>query len=70
MGLIYADLELVSAGDLALVRNFLNSVITFENDQKIQSLTIVDPYNIPMLKEMKDTYVVLKQSWIITITLL
>ncbi len=40
--------------------NFLNSVITFENDHKIQSLTIVDPYNIPMLKGMKDTYVDVK----------
>ena len=40
--------------------NFLNSVIIFENNQKIQSLTIVDPYNIPMLKGMKDTYVDVK----------
>ena len=43
-----------------LLINFLNSVITFENDHKIQSLTIVDPYNIPMLKGMKDTYVDVK----------
>ncbi len=40
--------------------NFLNTVIVFENNQKIQSLTIVDPYNIPMLKGMKDTYVDVK----------
>lgn len=40
--------------------NFLNSVIIFTNDQKIKSLTIVDPYNIPMLKGMKDTYVDVK----------
>ena len=40
--------------------NFLNSVIIFENNSKIQSLTIVDPYNIPMLKGMKDTYVDVK----------
>jgi len=40
--------------------DFLNAVIVFENNQKIQSLAIVDPYNIPMLKGMKDTYVEVK----------
>ena len=40
--------------------NFLNSMITFENDAQIKSLEIVDPYNIPMLKGMKDTYVDVK----------
>ncbi len=40
--------------------NFLNAVITFNHDQYITSLTIVDPYNIPMLKGMKDTYVDVK----------
>jgi len=40
--------------------DFLNSVISFENDHKIQTLAIVDPYNIPMLKGMKDTYVDVK----------
>jgi len=29
--------------------DFLNSVISFENDHKIQTIAIVDPYNIPML---------------------
>ena len=43
-----------------LLIDFLNSVIIFENEQKIQSLIIVDPYNIPMLKGMKDTYVDVK----------
>lgn len=43
-----------------LLINFLNSVIIFENNQKIQTLTIVDPYNVPMLKGMKDTYVDVK----------
>jgi len=49
-----------SEGSKDILINFLNSVIIFENDQKIQSLTIVDPYNIPMLKGMKDTYVDVK----------
>jgi hypothetical protein len=49
-----------SEGSKDILINFLNAVITFENNQKIKSLTIVDPYNIPMLKGMKDTYVDVK----------
>ncbi len=40
--------------------DFLNSIIRFENNHKIRNLAIVDPYNIPMLKGMKDTYVDVK----------
>jgi len=40
--------------------DFLNSIITFDNKNKIETLAIVDPYNIPMLKGMKDTYVDVK----------
>ncbi len=40
--------------------SFLNSVIHFKDDHKIVDLTIVDPYNIPMLKGMKDTYIDVK----------
>ena len=39
---------------------FLNTVVEFENDKKIVDLTIIDPYNIPMLKGMKDTFVDVK----------
>ena len=39
---------------------FLNSIITFPDNNKIKDLTIVDPYNIPMLKGMKDTFVDVK----------
>ncbi len=39
---------------------FLNTVVEFENDYKIVDLTIIDPYNIPMLKGMKDTFVDVK----------
>ena len=40
--------------------DFLNSIIEFGHGQKITKLTIVDPYNIPMLKGMKDSYVDVK----------
>ncbi len=40
--------------------SFLNSVIEFDNKQKITDLTIVDPYSIPLLRGMKDTYVDVK----------
>jgi predicted transposase/invertase (TIGR01784 family) len=40
--------------------SFLNAVIDFGNHCEIHDLTIVDPYNIPMLQGMKDTYVDVK----------
>ncbi|MDQ5922165.1 MAG: hypothetical protein QG673_2224, partial [Pseudomonadota bacterium] len=40
--------------------SFLNSVIEFENNAQIKDLVIVDPYNIPLLKGMKDTFVDVK----------
>jgi len=49
-----------SADSKDLLISFLNSVIEFENKQVITDLTIVDPYNIPMLKGMKDTFVDVK----------
>ena len=49
-----------STGSKELLLSFLNSVIDFPHQQKIKDLTIVDPYNIPMLKGMKDTYVDVK----------
>ena len=39
---------------------FLNSIVKFPNNNKIKDLTIIDPYNIPMLKGMKDTFVDVK----------
>ena len=39
--------------------SFLNAIIDF-GDKKIEDLEIIDPYNIPMLKGMKDTYVDVK----------
>jgi len=43
-----------------ILMSFLNAVDLFDGQQKIASLTIVDPYNIPMLKGMKDTFVDVK----------
>ena len=43
-----------------LLIQFLNAIISFNDDAKIQDLEIVDPYTIPMLKGMKDTYVDVK----------
>ena len=43
-----------------LLISFLNATIDFENNRKIGDLTIVDPYNIPMLKGMRDTFVDVK----------
>lgn len=40
--------------------SFLNAVIDFADNVKISDLTIVDPYQIPIIKGMKDTYVDVK----------
>ncbi len=39
--------------------DFLNAILDFENAQ-VTDLTIVDPYQIPLLKGMKDSYVDVK----------
>ena len=41
---------------------FLNSVIIFNDNAKIKDLTIIDPYTIPMLKGMKDSFVDVKAT--------
>ncbi|MBE0470554.1 MAG: PD-(D/E)XK nuclease family transposase, partial [Methyloprofundus sp.] len=41
-----------SADSKDLLISFLNAVIEFDSKQIITDLTIVDPYNIPMLKGM------------------
>ncbi|MBL0709471.1 MAG: Rpn family recombination-promoting nuclease/putative transposase [Colwellia sp.] len=40
--------------------SFLNSLIDFDKHGKITDLDIIDPYNIPQLKGMKDTFVDVK----------
>ncbi len=44
----------------SILKSFLNGVIDFEGDCVIDDLVIVDPYQIPLLKGMKDTYVDVK----------
>jgi predicted transposase/invertase (TIGR01784 family) len=43
-----------------ILLSFLNALIEFDRGRKIKDLIIVDPYNIPMLIGMKDTYVDVK----------
>jgi len=45
-----------------ILMSFLNSIIYKDSTKKIEDLTIVDPYNIPMLKGMKDTFVDVKAT--------
>lgn len=40
--------------------SFLNALLEFPHDAKITDLTVVDPYQIPLLQGMKDTYVDVK----------
>jgi len=44
----------------SILISFLNSIIFFNRKHKIADLTIVDPYNIPMLRGIKDTFVDVK----------
>ncbi len=43
-----------------ILLSFINALIDFGGGRKVTDLTIVDPYNIPLLKGMKDTYVDVK----------
>ena len=40
--------------------SFLNAIIKFPNNIKIKDLTIIDPYNIPQLDGMKNSFVDVK----------
>ncbi len=44
----------------AILIDFLNAVLEYPTERAILELTIVDPYQIPMIKGMKDTYVDVK----------
>ena len=43
-----------------LLISFLNSVIKFEWEEKIKSLTILDPYQVPKIKDLKETILDIK----------
>ncbi len=40
--------------------SLLNSIVHFENDHKIKDLTLQDPYNLPLLEGMKNSFVDVK----------
>ncbi len=42
--------------------SFLNAILDYQGEHAIVDLVIVDPYQIPMLQGMKDTYVDVKAS--------
>ena len=49
-----------SEGSKDILVSFLNSLVFFSEGEIIVDLTIVDPYQIPLIKGMKDTYVDVK----------
>ena len=49
-----------SDGSKHILISFLNALIYSNRKHKIKDLTIVDPYNIPMIKGVKETYVDVK----------
>ncbi len=51
-----------SEGSKDILLSFLNALITFPDGETIEDLTIVDPYQIPLIKGMKDTYVDVKAN--------
>jgi predicted transposase/invertase (TIGR01784 family) len=49
-----------SEGSKDILLSFLNSLVRFSEGEVIADLTIVDPYQIPLIKGMKDTCVDVK----------
>ena len=49
-----------SAASTEILVDFLNAVLEYPPERAITELSIVDPYQIPLLKGMKDTYVDVK----------
>ena len=49
-----------SEGSKDILLSFLNSLVLFAGGEVIEDITIVDPYQIPLIKGMKDTYVDVK----------
>lgn len=44
----------------SLLINFLNALLEYEGEYAITDLTIIDPYQAPVIQGMKDTYVDVK----------
>ncbi len=51
-----------SAESKPILISFLNALIGFPKGREVTDLVIVDPYQIPMLQGMKDTYVDVKAT--------
>jgi len=51
-----------SAGSKPILISFLNALIGFPKGREVTDLSIVDPYQIPLLQGMKDTYVDVKAT--------
>ena len=51
-----------SAESKPILISFLNALIGFPKEREVTDLVIVDPYQIPMLQGMKDTYVDVKAT--------
>ena len=49
-----------SAESRDILISFLNAIVYSDSKIKIKNLTITDPYNIPMIKGVKDTFVDVK----------
>ena len=49
-----------SEGSKDILISFLNAMLYQGRTQQVTDLTIVDPYTIPMIKGMKDTFVDVK----------
>jgi predicted transposase/invertase (TIGR01784 family) len=51
-----------SEGSKDILISFLNALVLFSEGEIIEDLTIIDPYQIPLIKGMKDTYVDVKAT--------
>ncbi len=49
-----------SEGSKSILISFLNAILYAERSQQVADLTIVDPYTVPIIKGMKDTFVDVK----------
>lgn len=49
-----------SEGSKAILISFLNAILYRRKSQQVTDLTIVDPYTIPLIKGMKDSFVDVK----------
>ena len=51
-----------ASGSQPILTSFLNAILEYEGDHAITDLTIVDPYQVPVIQGMKDTFVDVKAT--------